>query len=160
MVASNDTPQPQFWRVDHVPPHILILLYPFQPLGLFVLLWLVVTCGKYNNTASYCIVEEISDILVPPGFTLESNISFSNVSDMHMKWNMFWLFATFTFSPIHTACISTIDSLSNTTFTLHTFHLWDRLNGQSRGLTYTHTYNHTYTHIVRRPVFLHVTFVP
>ena len=53
---------------------------------------------------------------------------------MHMKWNMLWLFATFTFSPIHTARISIIDSLSNTTFTLHTFHLWDRPDGQSRGL--------------------------
>ena len=91
-------------------------------------------CRKKINTASYCVVEAISDKLVPPGFILELDIPFSDVLNMHMKWNMLWLFATFTFSPIHTARISIIDSLSNTTFTLHTFHLWDRPDGQSRGL--------------------------
>ena len=53
---------------------------------------------------------------------------------MHMKWNMLWLFAIFTLSPIYTANISIFDSISNTTFNLHTFHLWDRPDGQSRGL--------------------------
>ena len=134
MVAPNDAPQPQFRWVNHVAPYIIIRLHPLEPPLLFGLLWLMSMCRKKINTASYCVVEAISDKLVPPGFILELDIPFSDVLNMHMKWNMLWLFATFTFSPIHTARISIIDSLSNTTFTLHTFHLWDRPDGQSRGL--------------------------
>ena len=47
---------------------------------------------------------------------------------------MLWLFATFTFLTTYTICISIIDSFSDTNSTLLTFHLWDQLDGQSRGL--------------------------
>ena len=64
----------------------------------------------------------------------KSNISTSNILDMHINWNMLWLLATLTFLTTYTICISIIDSFSDTNSTLLTFHLWDQLDGQSRGL--------------------------